>query len=80
MAEVSGYSLLTMSEIRICNPICAKFLARIFQRVFAMKLIAEWVCQKSVVVTEKFEKVGCMGRGPDGAPDANDSQHRIRHR
>ena len=30
MAEVSGYSLLTMSEIRVCNPVFRKIFARIF--------------------------------------------------
>ena len=30
MAEVSGYSLLTMSELRICNPSFRNFGAQIF--------------------------------------------------
>ena len=45
-----------------------------------MKLIAELMCQKSVAVTEKFEKVGRIGRGPEGRANANESQHPIRHR
>ena len=60
MAEVSGYSLLTMSEIRVCNPKFPENFARIFSTGVAMKLIAKlkviavakWICQKSVTVTK----------------------------
>ena len=68
-----------MSKIGVCNPSFRNFGPRIFRRVFAMKLIAEWVCQKSVGVTEKFRKFDCIGRCPEGRANANESQHRIRH-
>ena len=48
MAEVSGYSLLAVSEIRICNTVFRKILREFFQRVFAMKLIAKSLGMRAV--------------------------------
>ena len=69
MAEVSGYSLLTMSEIRVCNPVFRKILARIF---------STGVCYE--IDSKKFTGAGRIGRCPEGMANANESQHRIRHR